>query len=651
MTNLSVAPHNQTRLTHPKYRADIDGLRAIAILSVVGFHTFPNWFKSGFIGVDIFFVISGFLISSIIFENLERDSFSYKEFYERRIRRIFPALIIVLFASLCFGWYVLLAEEYRQLGKHTAAGTAFVSNFVLWGESGYFDNAAETKPLLHLWSLAIEEQFYIFWPLLLGAVWKWKRGFLAITVAIALISFSVGICTVKSDAVAAFYSPLTRCWELMIGGILAYLTLHKPSLVSKYQNAQSVAGFILLATSLYFINRSLEFPGWWAALPTLGAFFIISAGANARLNKILLSNKIAVWFGLISYPLYLWHWPLLVWPIVTTGNLLSPSARIVLIFISIALAWITYFYVENKVRKGKKRYLSKLVIIIAAIGVFSLCIAGGVIKSRHGSSDLQKILKAKLDWDYPGDQFKRTIDPNLRYFVAHGKKQKTVFIGDSNMEQYAPRINLLLKQNPDIYNTAVVVGNQLECSLILEIIEKRDKCNSTLASLSELVSAEDVSNVVFAANWLSYETALGEDLKYLNFINFIKNIPGNKKFYIILNMPHGKELDPKNMFEGSRFSTLRPKQVDGIKFDTDFFRKTLSPVHEKLKYIAKQTHSIVVDPLDTLCAGNVCPVFDKDGGPLYRDSGHITASYAKASAIFIDETLKSSQIAYPLLPR
>ncbi len=156
---------NQQYSIHPKYRPDIDGLRAIAILSVVGFHAFPEWVKGGFVGVDIFFVISGFLISSIIFGNLEKNTFNYYDFYARRIRRIFPALILVLVASYAAGWYLLLPDEFKQLGKHIAAGAGFVSNLVLWNEAGYFDKASYTKPLLHLWSLGIEEQFYIFWPL------------------------------------------------------------------------------------------------------------------------------------------------------------------------------------------------------------------------------------------------------------------------------------------------------------------------------------------------------------------------------------------------------------------------------------------------------------------------------------------------------
>jgi peptidoglycan/LPS O-acetylase OafA/YrhL len=174
MTSTRPAPPQSSPLTHPKYRSDIDGLRAVAVLSVVVFHAFPDWLQGGFIGVDIFFVISGYLISTILFENLERGTFSFQEFYVRRIKRIFPALLLVLVACLVFGWFALYPDEYQQLGTHLAAGAGFLANFIFWGESGYFDNAADTKPLLHLWSLGIEEQFYIVWPLLLWLAWKRK---------------------------------------------------------------------------------------------------------------------------------------------------------------------------------------------------------------------------------------------------------------------------------------------------------------------------------------------------------------------------------------------------------------------------------------------------------------------------------------------
>lgn len=354
-------------LAHPKYRPDIDGLRAVAILAVVCFHIFPSNMPGGFIGVDIFFVISGYLISTIIFSSLERERFSLVEFYVRRIRRIFPALIIVLVSCLIFGWYILFADEFRQLGKHTVAGAAFIQNLILWRESGYFDSSAESKPLLHLWSLAIEEQFYIFWPLLLAYVWKKNWSFLKITASIAAVSFAVSIYMITTGySAAAFYHPYSRFWELMAGGILAYAVLHRPDLLEKHKEVQSVTGFALVVSGLMLVNRNSDFPGWWALLPVAGAFLIISAGANSWLNARLLGNPVMVWLGLISYPLYLWHWPVLVYLKIAFVEI-SDSARIAAVAASLLLATLTYHFVEKPVRyrMAQRTSVSMLMTLLA----------------------------------------------------------------------------------------------------------------------------------------------------------------------------------------------------------------------------------------------------------------------------------------------
>ena len=305
----------QEHLSHPKYRPDIDGLRAVAVLAVVAFHAFPNWVRGGFIGVDVFFVISGYLISTIIFENLDKGTFSFAEFYARRIKRIFPALLLVLIACFAFGWFALLADEYKQLGKHIAAGAGFISNFTLWNEAGYFDNSADTKPLLHLWSLGIEEQFYIVWPLLLWFAWKRKFNLLTITIVVAIASFVLNIKGIKHDMVATFYSPQTRFWELLSGSLLAWVTLYKKDsfanvkhkvdwwlsriVYSEKQGADgktlskvlSFIGLLLLVYGFWIINKELSFPGKWALVPVLGAVLIIIAGSKAWVNRTILSNN------------------------------------------------------------------------------------------------------------------------------------------------------------------------------------------------------------------------------------------------------------------------------------------------------------------------------------------------------------------------
>lgn len=377
-----------SHFSHPKYRPDIDGLRAVAVLAVVMFHAFPNWLKGGFIGVDVFFVISGFLISTIIFENLDTGTFSFAEFYARRIRRIFPALILVLAACFVFGWFALLADEYKQLSEHIAAGAAFVANLVLWQEAGYFDNSAETKPLLHLWSLGIEEQFYIVWPLLLWFGWKRNFNLLSLTILIAISSLGLNIKGIRSDAVATFYSPQTRFWELLAGSLLAWVTLYQRdcfrSLLLKLDhwlssviyrqppkndgktlaNGLAFLGLLLLAYGFWRINKTSNFPGGWALIPVLGTIFLIGAGQRVWINRTFLSNKIAVWFGMISFPVYLWHWPLLSFARIVEGETPSLYVRIVAVVLSVVFAWLTYRFVERPFRFGGNRKLKVLTLVV-----------------------------------------------------------------------------------------------------------------------------------------------------------------------------------------------------------------------------------------------------------------------------------------------
>lgn len=391
---------HQHSLKHPTYRADIDGLRAIAVLSVVGFHVFPGRVNGGFVGVDIFFVISGFLISGIIFNNLYKDSFSFGEFYARRIRRIFPALILVMAASYAFGWYALLPDDFKQLGKHMVGGAGFISNLFFWKEAGYFDSTADKKPLLHLWSLGIEEQFYIVWPLLIYLAWKRKFNLLTLLIVILGISFSQNIAKVHGDPVQAFYSPVTRFWELSIGSVLALITLQKKdiwhsarmridSVLGKIifstpptqegvvlRESQSLLGAFLIGIAILKTSKDYAFPGWWALLPAVGAFLIIAAGPSAWFNRAVLSHRVMVWFGLISFPLYLWHWPILAFCKTVSPNLLANPGMLereikcLIVFAAIALAWLTYKFVERPIRFGEraKEKIIVLLVLMGAIG-------------------------------------------------------------------------------------------------------------------------------------------------------------------------------------------------------------------------------------------------------------------------------------------
>ena len=370
---------------HPKYRSDIDGLRAVAVLSVVGFHAFPSLIPGGFIGVDIFFVISGFLISSIIFQNLELNQFNILDFYVRRIKRIFPALSLVLLVCLAFGWFTLLADEYAQLGKHTAAGAGFVSNFVLLSESGYFDTASDTKPLLHLWSLGIEEQFYIFWPLLAWVAWRCNRSLLSTLLLCMTISFGLNVFTIQTDQASTFYLPQTRVWELWIGAVVAWVNLYRKdiwqSLSISQTNFLSFTGFTLILLGLCLTNKQSLFPGTWSLLPCLGAALIIFAGEHAFLNKMFLTSRLVIWFGLISFPLYLWHWPLLSFAHILENETPSRVIRLAAIIFSIVFAWLTYKLIERPIRFSRS---NKFVAITLVIFMFCLGTSGYLIFKDDG---------------------------------------------------------------------------------------------------------------------------------------------------------------------------------------------------------------------------------------------------------------------------
>ena len=300
--------------TTTSHRDDIDGLRALAVLMVVAYHVAPNVVPGGFVGVDIFFVISGYLISGNILKILERDRFSFLEFYARRCRRIIPALSIVLFGVWLLGWYALLPAEFRALGKHIVGGATFTSNVLLWRESGYFDAAVGSKPLLHLWSLGIEEQFYIVWPAILVVVWRLgRRGVAFATLALLLGSFALNIGNTQTPP-ATFYLLPTRFWELLLGAALVqaesrsriHTFFPRPDLA-----AWCAAGLIVGAAA--FLDGHRLYPGWSGLLPTVGAVLLIAVGPAAWLNRVPLSAPPIVLVGLISYPLYLWHWPLLSW--------------------------------------------------------------------------------------------------------------------------------------------------------------------------------------------------------------------------------------------------------------------------------------------------------------------------------------------------
>jgi peptidoglycan/LPS O-acetylase OafA/YrhL len=362
-----------------RYRPDIDGLRAIAVMLVVGFHAFPEAMPGGFIGVDIFFVISGFLITGIIARELDRQHFGLLAFYARRTRRIFPALIVMLSATLVLGWLWMLPEAYAQLSSDVFASAAFVSNIALWLQSGYFDVESGKKPLLHLWSLGIEEQFYLFWPLILMLAMRWRLSLLAGASVLGVASFVLNVALIGPDPIATFYLPFTRAWELLAGAGLACgwsQIRHTPAA----SNLRAAAGILLIAIAAGVLDSKSAFPGWWALLPVAGAALMLSAPMAWGCQRLLASTAM-VRIGLISYPLYLWHWPLLVFSGIVKFAPLTLLERALIVGLSFALAWLTYQLIEIPFRFGRP---TRLRIATLCSGMALVTVAGGIIVRGDG---------------------------------------------------------------------------------------------------------------------------------------------------------------------------------------------------------------------------------------------------------------------------
>jgi peptidoglycan/LPS O-acetylase OafA/YrhL len=652
----------------PPYRADVDGLRGIAVLSVVVFHAFPGAIPGGFVGVDVFFVISGFLISLIIFSNLESGKHNLAEFYGRRVTRIFPALFLVLAACYAFGWYSLYPAEYRQLGEHVAGGAGFVANFVLWTETGYFDNAAATKPLLHLWTLAIEEQFYIFWPLLLALVWRKRWSFLATTAAMAVASFALNVSVVTNHPDAAFYSPASRWWELMVGGLLAYITLHKPRAIGKWRDGQSILGFALLLAGLFLIVKGMPFPGWLALLPTVGTFFLISAGRDAWLNRHLLAARPLVWVGLISYPLYLWHWPLLSFARILQGATPSRDLRVAAALVSAFLAWLTYRFVERPLRRGPRdrRTTAALFVGMACFLPLGILASQQVVRSRHDDPAFLSYVAAVGEWEYPRHLKRRADGGTTGYYLDSRNPDTTLFFGDSHVEQYSPRIREVLERNPMAANSAIFVtgGGCPPIPGVLEDSPDHRECKDEVTYGLRLVQQPAVKVVVVGGCWNCYfvrQTAnprrsgrdfdfyvlskgekehfrggRGGELALDALEKLLRDLSKIKTVYLLLDNPIGGGFDPRTFFDADRLSRIKktPSRTTPIDHAELVLR-------QKLIEIARRSGARIIDPLPSLCHQDQCYRLNADGTPIYMDDAHLRPSYVREYATFMDKALLS----------
>lgn len=655
-----------------KYRPDIDGLRAISILLVITFHAFPKVLHGGFIGVDVFFVISGYLITTIILKNIDNNQFSFVDFYAKRIKRLYPSLLVVLIATLGYGWLVLFPAEFKQLGKHALASAIYINNIVLYKESGYFDLDSSNKPLLHLWSLGIEEQFYLIWPFLLFALNRKKMPVGWLLTAGLATSFLLNIYYIYRKHSYAFYMPTTRFWELFIGAGLAYVNLYKKTYIDSWMNqlinkTRMTSKFIYNLTSwiglsmiifcAVIIDESYLFPGWWALMPTVGAFLIIFSGQESWTNKYILSNKIMVGIGTISYPLYLWHWPLLSFPRIINKGDFSLKLTVSALILCVILAYLTYALFETPVRKKRNSVAIPLIVGMVPIAMVSFGVKKDYVSSFISyNPEVSKIITAIGDWDYPAGLIQKKFNNRNIYSIGNYPR-KTLFFGDSNIEQYAPRVKKLINENKTTNRSAVFItsGGAVPIPNVYE--DKHPDMISFVKDAMDYVRQNsDIDTIVIGAQWLGYLSSgttyfynkgnikgtiengsIASQTAQHDLLEMLKTWTAQgKKVFLVTNMPIGNKCCPESMIKRDFKGKI---EAISTKMSTGEWQKASTLVTSELKKIAKAANATAIDPSLSLCDKDQCHVISSTGNPFYKDSGHLRPSYVENHATFIDQTL------------
>lgn len=624
-------------------------MRTIAVCSVLACHGFPEKFPGGFIGVDIFFVISGYLISTILIRDVALDRFSIVRFYDRRVRRIFPALFLTVCAVILVGWLFLFSPEFRQLGWHVGATGLFVENLLLWSEAGYFDIASQQKPLLHIWSLAIEEQFYIFWPIFIYLARRGALPFLWVFILLAAVSFGMNLYYVGHNPVAAYYSPLGRFWELMVGALLAYIHADHPKLLSRGSQLQSIVGIGLIALALALTGPTSSFPGFWALLPTLGSFLLISAGPEAWFNRLVLASRPFVWIGLISYPLYLWHWPLMAYCHLATGGL-GPLKAVVVIAVAFALATLTYLAVERPLRRapGKHQALV-LVCAMASVTAVGALAATGILKPRLSHFNAP----ARHEWQFLLSQSGNTDSDSVGTYTLHPERSRQVLmIGDSHLAQYAERMNRVIESDAALPGAVLELGGG--CSPIpgSRVDDaQRTACWAMRDAAWQTASGGRYHTLVIGGAWAWYllsgdyyltegqsrlplASAEGRQIALARLEASIRHlVQRGTRVYLVLDNPQSAAQSPFDIrsrrtagpdFAPNRMVRIPPEQI---------------ALNIEMARIGDRAGAHVINPFAFLCRGDMCRATDRDSMPIYKDLGHFNPDWAVQRAKFIDPVI------------
>jgi peptidoglycan/LPS O-acetylase OafA/YrhL len=638
-------PHIRT-----PHRLDIDGLRATAVVPVVLFHARVPGFGGGFVGVDIFFVISGYLITSIIAKEISSGDFSILSFYGRRIRRIFPAFFVMTAFSAVAGVLLLLPSELSNLGSSIVAATFFVSNMLFWQKSGYFGLRSELEPLLHTWSLGIEEQFYLGFPLFL---WLWLKFGRARTIwlgvaLVAAVSFGVGAYSIDRWQEATFYLILTRAWELLLGAFLAVW----PNAAIKrsgLRDSLSIVGLLLIAWPVFTFSTATTFPGLNALFPCVGAALIIVTGMRDHsLAGRMLSNSAFVFTGWISYSFYLWHWPLIVFWKYYFIRPLNGADSIVIIILTFIIATLSWRFVETPFRKAgsnSRRVLQRggaAMAISAAIGAvfyFGNGLAWRVPAEAQllasGSTDVGAFMHCI--YGLTAEQIK---EQRLCKIGAPDAPPSFLLWGDSRAAAIADGIDLQARRHG---RSGYYVG-MYSCPPLIGIVgwykenaNQHEQCRIINSTVPALIERTHIRTVILHASWSELATEYGTqrvaddatlptekyrnqtylvDRSFRNTLDFLRKLGAD--VFIITNTPSATYNVPSTLAR----SAFTGRNVDIRVSVRDFIHQNEFS-SELFEQVGRKYHARLIHPEEALCGPDKCAV-EMEGRPLFVDRAHLT---------------------------
>lgn len=638
------------------YRRDIDGLRAVAVLAVVLFHC-DLALSGGFVGVDIFYVISGYLIVGLIEADLLAGRFSFADFYARRVRRLFPALFVVLVAVTVWAVWRMLWVDLQDYAKSLAAAVTYLSNILFYSQSGYFTEAATIKPLLHTWSLAVEEQFYLLVPALMVMLHRFlpRRWRIALWVALVSGSFLLCLIVIARDKAAAFYLLPTRAWEMGAGGLLALCGTGRIARSRLLGEVLGAGGLAAILYSMVAFNGNIPFPDARAAIPVLGATMVIAAGAEPRtLVARLLSTAPAVFVGRISYPLYLWHWPLIVMVVYGRFDPLSRREAAGIIALSVLLAVLTWWFIEGPIRGrrwiGRTRALfgAAALASIVTVAVAGILLAAKGFPGRHDPDLVDLVEEHRLldvnYWNHDQRQCHLITSRQIAAGEACVRGAKGIapafaLVGDSHADAASPGIfaaaerlglsgwqltqpGLLLTPGRHPLGVARAGGQQEVLDFLTAHPEirvivltgwwARAITGRSYRDSPTIFVDEEYRGTGLADNSRSFAAAMER---------LAQTFP-DRLIVILDDVPFGRLMDMKNYVRAYAVNGTPPPA--GLPIGEALAqRRTYDPALQAVD----EAHSNVIyrHPFDQFCDDRMCPLFDAStGDPLFRDGDHLS---------------------------